>query len=340
MVLQAQLRTKKRKSNCQRRIQDKSKMVCCFLQMKFSDIGEDDDSPFKDKSIARAITLHKTNRKRHCMYWKMAVPMIRRQHERGHTKLVYDKKTRSYKVMFKCPKDEGDKCKECHQWLPISVLFRPYQTGDPIPESMMFELMKVKEMIRNSLMERLGIATSCPKNGCIYNEMFQIPKRSQIIYCPNHKCFTNNKPTSWCKLCRASPAHSTLITCEEYKKRSKQTIPAYLKKITKKCPGCGMHIVKKEGCDKITCVDVGNIKGCGTSFCYTCGVILGGPDEHSYWNPTTSRWEQHLQFMSNSVDMYLCHSRVQFYEKIIQSGEAKKSVDTISRWWLSVQQKN
>ena len=50
---------------------------------------------------------------------------------------------------------------------------------------------------------------------------------------------------------------------------------------TSKCPSCSMICVKDDACDKVQCgrVDGGQVRGCGTTFCFRCNDII---DPHHY----------------------------------------------------------
>ncbi|KAJ8297615.1 hypothetical protein KUTeg_024146 [Tegillarca granosa] len=52
----------------------------------------------------------------------------------------------------------------------------------------------------------------------------------------------------------------------------------WIQKFSKNCPGCGAHIQKIDGCNKMTCMK------CRTYFCWLCNQILSKSNPYSHYN--------------------------------------------------------
>lgn len=89
--------------------------------------------------------------------------------------------------------------------------------------------------------------------------------------------------TSYCfKHAGAHPGE----TCEVYLKKVRlENIASdeLLVKISKECPGCGLHIEKSSGCNHMKCTH------CDTAFCWLCGQEVEDdvfPVHYQWWNLT------------------------------------------------------
>ena len=113
------------------------------------------------------------------------------------------------------------------------------------------ERNKVKEVVKKEFI------MSCPLDGC----RGFLSSSYKCGLCENYFCNDcNHKKDN-----RSDETH----VCDE---NDKATV-AFLKKQTKKCPKCGVHISKIDGCDQMYCV----AENCMTFFSWTTGKIDEGP---------------------------------------------------------------
>ena len=161
------------------------------------------------------------------------------------------------------------------------------------------------------------ILTPCMKSGCtlsvtqsVFNKMLnptQIEKyrfaliknftegNADIKWCPSPNCgrfvkssehnereITCECKTVFCFKCLKEghrPCPCKLVEIWEIKNSSESENVKWLLANTKKCPSCGKHIQKNQGCNHIICRKESG--GCGYDFCWIC---------LSEWGPHGSNW--------------------------------------------------
>ena len=111
------------------------------------------------------------------------------------------------------------------------------------------------------------------------NKGKQVVKKEFIMSCPLDGCRGFLSSAYKCGLCenyfcndcnhKKDDRNDEKHVCDE---NDKATV-AFLKKQTKKCPKCGVHISKIDGCDQMYCV----AENCMTFFSWTTGKIDEGP---------------------------------------------------------------
>lgn len=207
-----------------------------------------------------------------------------------------------YIISFQCPKDHGDKGKECKVQIPLSVLENNLKKTikEVNNEEIKAQLCIYLERIESKKLEKFleidekyrkqrGYAhyTRCPEVRCknsngfkcnpsereyeikpkFKNMKFQLAWR-KIITCPENGC-----EKKWCTLCD-----------EDHEEDEKCIIPDPRKKMSKEdlqfhddevkagreqwCPECFLCHSKDENCDKVIC------PRCDTKFCFGCGERL------------------------------------------------------------------
>lgn len=91
---------------------------------------------------------------------------------------------------------------------------------------------------------------SCHKANCSYGHEHITAKETSIFRC--RAC-----GSEYCVPCEM-PMH-TGQSCTEYQaeletqRKERQATDDYLKRSSRQCPGCTIHIEKNEGCDHMTC---------------------------------------------------------------------------------------
>ena len=111
------------------------------------------------------------------------------------------------------------------------------------------------------------------------NKGKEVVKKEFIMSCPLDGCRGFLSPAYKCGLCenyfcndcnhKKDDRNDETHVCDE---NDKATV-SFLKKQTKKCPKCGVHISKIDGCDQMYCV----AENCMTFFSWTTGKIDEGP---------------------------------------------------------------
>eukprot|EP00899_Mesostigma_viride_P026402 jgi/Mesvir1/6947/Mv09097-RA.2 len=84
------------------------------------------------------------------------------------------------------------------------------------------------------------------------------------------------------------------LTAAELAMKNELLALSYVKKEAKRCPACGMAIIKSSGCNKMTC---GN---CAAYFCYLCGKQVDGYQHYGgecklFDEEEVRRWNQQMQ---------------------------------------------
>ncbi|KZO93620.1 hypothetical protein CALVIDRAFT_245668 [Calocera viscosa TUFC12733] len=126
------------------------------------------------------------------------------------------------------------------------------------------------------------------KNPACKSGQLHAPEAATCTLVTCHACAAN-----WCSA-HDIPWHEGM-TCAQYDQSRRgwlrgeqwkeRKVRLWVKRKTKKCPGCGTHIERSEGCDHITCYPPG---GCGYHFCWRCGadyslIFRIGNHGHKRW---------------------------------------------------------
>jgi len=126
---------------------------------------------------------------------------------------------------------------------------------------------------------------------------FMVLSNPSFIFCPFPDCDGYAKKSTDTLRCKCNLGHIFCYRCGE-KWHEKGNCPKdkevdelfenYVKKLNmKKCPSCGIHTIKKDGCNHITC------SCCKKEWCYICGEPFNSTEEH-YNNPNSSCFHRML----------------------------------------------
>ena len=136
------------------------------------------------------------------------------------------------------------------------------------------KIVDEEKMLKENIFNLQSLISSSERN-----KGKEVVKREFIMSCPLDGCRGFLSQSYKCGLCdnyfcndcnhKKDDRNDENHVCDE---NDKATV-AFLKKQTKKCPKCGVHISKIDGCDQMYCV----AENCMTFFSWTTGKIDEGP---------------------------------------------------------------
>ena len=218
-----------------------------------------------------------------------------------------------YRITFQCPKDHGNKGKECKQILPLSLLENSLKKTieevndqdiksqlsiylERIDSKKMEKFLETDERLRKQ--RKYAHYTRCPEVGCVNSNGFRCNlferlenkvtcSIKKIITCPENGC-----EKKWCTLCEEKHEEDeNCIIPDPRKKMSKEELKFHDEEVKagreQWCPECFACYSKDENCDKVSC------PRCNTKFCFGCGERLYSAnyfEEHLTMGPVSEMY--------------------------------------------------
>ncbi|TGZ62245.1 hypothetical protein CRM22_007567 [Opisthorchis felineus] len=143
------------------------------------------------------------------------------------------------------------------------------------------EYDRYESLLLNRALNRMPDIAFCPRPGCNNNPVILDYKDlgrctiCEMAFCPRCNCVSHGM--------QKCPKRSSESDDEEKRIDAEESATQkYLKENSKRCPGCGAHVLKNEGCNKMTC------SNCSSFFCWLCGKsILDRRNPYSHFGPGT-----------------------------------------------------